>query len=96
MNLHRGCQHRCIYCDSRSECCQVKHFDREVLVKENAVELLPGLRQKYERAYGERYHCPVLDADRLANVFDDLCRQHGIATRIRPYRRDAAKQLSLF
>ncbi len=40
MNLYRGCQHRCIYCDSRSECYQIEDFDGEVLVKANAVELL--------------------------------------------------------
>ena len=40
MNLYRGCQHRCIYCDSRSECYQVENFDGEVLVKANAIELL--------------------------------------------------------
>ncbi|MEN8242922.1 MAG: radical SAM protein [Chloroflexota bacterium] len=40
MNLYRGCQHRCIYCDSRSECYQIEDFDGEVLVKTNAVELL--------------------------------------------------------
>jgi DNA repair photolyase len=40
MNLYRGCQHRCIYCDSRSECYQIDNFDREILVKTNAVELL--------------------------------------------------------
>ena len=264
MNLYRGCQHRCIYCDSRSECYQVEHFDGEVLVKANAIELLqkelarkrvvgtiglgsmndpympleaqvnltgralrviahfgfpvhvitksdlvlkdldmlceikrvyaavsftittaddalakkvepgaplvsarlramrvlaehgirtgltmmpvlpfiedseenvrqiveqahahgaayiipsfgvtlrdrqrtyyydrldeffPGLRQKYEQAYGDRYHCPVPDAEGLARVFDDLCHQHGIATHITPYSPDAAQQLSLF
>jgi len=264
VNLYRGCQHRCIYCDSRSECYQIEHFDREVLVKANAIELLqkelarkrvvgtiglgsmndpympleaevnligralrviarfgfpvhvitksdlvlrdldalceinqvyaavsftvtaagddlakkvepnaplvsarframqvlaehglhtgitmmpvlpfiedneenvrqiveqahahgaayiissfgvtlrdrqrayyyerldesfPGLRHKYERAYGERYHCPVPDAERLARVFDDLCRQHGIATYMTPYQPGTATQLSLF
>lgn len=40
MNLYRGCEHRCIYCDSRSECYQIEDFDGEVLVKSNAVELL--------------------------------------------------------
>jgi DNA repair photolyase len=40
MNLYRGCQHRCIYCDSRSECYQIENFDGKVLVKANAVELL--------------------------------------------------------
>lgn len=40
MNLYRGCMHRCIYCDSRSECYQIEDFDGEVLVKANAIELL--------------------------------------------------------
>ena len=40
MNLYRGCQHHCIYCDSRSACYRIDNFDREVLVKVNAVELL--------------------------------------------------------
>jgi DNA repair photolyase len=40
MNLYRGCEHHCIYCDSRSECYQIEDFDGEVLVKANAVELL--------------------------------------------------------
>ncbi len=40
MNLYRGCQHHCIYCDSRSECYQIEDFDGEVLVKVNAVEVL--------------------------------------------------------
>jgi DNA repair photolyase len=40
MNLYRGCQHQCIYCDSRSECYQIKDFTHDVLVKVNAPELL--------------------------------------------------------
>jgi DNA repair photolyase len=40
MNLYRGCMHRCIYCDSRSECYRIENFDGEVLVKVNAIELL--------------------------------------------------------
>lgn len=40
LNLYRGCQHRCIYCDSRSECYGIEDFDGEVLVKANAIELL--------------------------------------------------------
>ncbi len=39
-NLYRGCQHQCIYCDSRSECYQIEDFNHDVLVKVNAVELL--------------------------------------------------------
>ena len=40
MNLYRGCQHRCIYCDSRSLCYQIEDFDGEILVKVNAPALL--------------------------------------------------------
>jgi DNA repair photolyase len=40
MNLYRGCQHQCIYCDSRSECYQIENFNHDVLVKANALELL--------------------------------------------------------
>lgn len=39
MNLYKGCEHRCIYCDSRSECYQIENFD-DVLVKINAEEIL--------------------------------------------------------
>lgn len=39
-NLYRGCQHGCIYCDSRSSCYQIENFDGEVQVKVNAIELL--------------------------------------------------------
>jgi DNA repair photolyase len=39
MNLYRGCQHQCIYCDSRSECYQIEDF-KDVLVKVNATDLL--------------------------------------------------------
>lgn len=40
MNLYRGCEHHCVYCDSRSECYQIADFDGELLVKANALELL--------------------------------------------------------
>ena len=171
VNLYRGCQHRCIYCDSRSECYQIEHFDGEVLVKANAVELLQrelarkrvvgtiGLGSmnapympleaevnltgralqviarfgfpvhiitksdlvlkdleplcEIKRAYaavsftvttaddnlakrleyGDRYDCPVPNADRLARVFYELCSRYGIATGMTPYQPGAAEQL---
>ncbi len=40
MNLYRGCQHQCIYCDTRSECYQIENFGNEIIYKENALELL--------------------------------------------------------
>lgn len=36
MNIYKGCCHGCIYCDSRSECYQIKDFDR-VRAKKDAV-----------------------------------------------------------
>lgn len=39
MNLYRGCQHNCIYCDSRSSCYGIEDFE-EIQYKENALELL--------------------------------------------------------
>ena len=40
MNLYRGCQHGCIYCDARSRCYQMDHPFEDIEVKENALELL--------------------------------------------------------
>ena len=39
MNLYRGCQHQCIYCDSRSLCYGIENF-ADILVKVNAIDLL--------------------------------------------------------
>lgn len=50
MNIYRGCSHGCIYCDSRSECYQMKHPFEDIEVKENAPELLENiLRKKRKR-----------------------------------------------
>lgn len=38
-NIYRGCQHQCIYCDSRSECYGIENF-ADIQVKVNAIELL--------------------------------------------------------
>lgn len=47
MNLYRGCQHGCIYCDARSKCYQMDHPFEDIAVKENAPELLEAaLRSK--------------------------------------------------
>lgn len=40
MNVYRGCQHGCIYCDARSVCYQMKHKFEDIEVKQNAPELL--------------------------------------------------------
>ena len=40
MNLYRGCQHGCIYCDTRSECYGINDIS-VISVKKNALDLLP-------------------------------------------------------
>lgn len=46
MNIYKGCCHGCIYCDSRSDCYRIDHFD-EVRAKENALEVIErDLRSK--------------------------------------------------
>ena len=40
MNLYRGCQHGCIYCDSRSLCYHMNHRFEDVAVKKNGAQLL--------------------------------------------------------
>ncbi len=39
MNIYKGCNHGCIYCDSRSDCYHVENFD-QVRAKKNALELI--------------------------------------------------------
>lgn len=39
INLYKGCCHGCIYCDSRSDCYRIDHFDN-VRLKEKAIEIL--------------------------------------------------------
>jgi len=56
--------------------------------------LFPGLREKYERRFGEQYHCVANNAEKLSATFADLCDQFGIATRIPVYCPESATQLS--
>jgi DNA repair photolyase len=39
MNIYKGCNHGCIYCDSRSDCYQIEDFDH-VRAKANALTLI--------------------------------------------------------
>lgn len=40
MNIYRGCQHGCIYCDARSKCYRMEHLFEDIEVKENSLVLL--------------------------------------------------------
>lgn len=40
VNIYRGCEHNCIYCDARSTVYKMEHDFLDIEVKENALELL--------------------------------------------------------
>jgi DNA repair photolyase len=73
MNLYRGCQHQCIYCDSRSECYQIENF-ADIHVKVNAVDLLadalPRKRMRGTIGFGSM-NDPYMPVERKYK----LCRQ---------------------
>ncbi len=50
LNLYRGCEHQCIYCDTRGACYQIENFNKEVLVKVNALELLEDALPRKRKA----------------------------------------------
>ncbi|MBE5809621.1 MAG: radical SAM protein [Clostridiales bacterium] len=86
MNIYRGCSHGCIYCDSRSACYQIDHFDT-VRPKENALELLAHeLRSK--RSTG------VITMGSMSDPYNPLekklCLTRGALALIRRYQFGAA------
>ena len=48
INVYRGCQHDCIYCDSRSDCFHIQNFN-DLIIKINAAELLDKELSKKRR-----------------------------------------------
>jgi hypothetical protein len=59
-------------------------------------KLFPGLRSKYQRRFGDRYHCPANNAERLRQVFREQCARYGVETHVKRYESPADRQLSLF
>jgi DNA repair photolyase len=57
--------------------------------------LFPGLRQRYEQRFAERYYCPAEGAKRLEAVFREACASCGIATSMPVYAPQAAVQAKL-
>jgi len=56
----------------------------------------PGLRERYEKAYGDRYICPSPNRERLERLFHELCATYAIATSIAPPAASRPAQLPLF
>src|SRR5512135_1502250 len=73
MNLYRGCQHQCIYCDSRSLCYGIEDF-HDVLVKVNAIELL-------ERELSRKRVKGVIGTGSMSDPYTPAERQYNLTGR---------------
>jgi DNA repair photolyase len=56
----------------------------------------PGLRERYERAFGERYSASAAGAARLETLFKELIDRYGLQRNVAPFEPVKAKQLGLF
>ena len=68
MNLYRGCSHRCIYCDSRSNCYHIDNFDI-VRGKENALYIL-------ERELSKKQEKGVIGIVSMSDTYNPLEKQY--------------------
>ncbi len=87
MNLYRGCQHQCIYCNSRSECYGIENFT-DILVKVNALDLLekelPRKRVKGKIGTGSMNdpYMPVEREYRLTGRALEIIARHGFGVHV--------------
>ena len=88
MNLYRGCQHGCIYCDARSLCYQINHPFEDIEVKENALPLLEqALKAKRKKcmigtgAMSDPY-MPLEEKLQLTRGALELIHRHGFGVAI--------------
>jgi DNA repair photolyase len=87
MNLYRGCQHQCIYCDSRSECYQLGDL-AQIRIKTNALELLedtlPRKRIVGTIGFGSMNdpYMPVEEEYRLVRGGLEIISRHGFPVHI--------------
>ena len=83
INIYRGCQHDCVYCDARSRCYQMVHAFEDIEVKENALTLLEDAMKRRRRpcmigtgAMSDPY-MPLESRLRLTRGFLELVCRHG-------------------
>ena len=98
MNLYRGCQHACIYCDTRSECYGINDISK-ISVKSNALELLTKelrSKRKAKAIFGEQYICNSPNYKILMDTFYNLSAKLNIATRIRFYQPVKKQQFNIW
>ena len=56
----------------------------------------PGLRERYERVFGDRYHASASGAARLEKLYVELTDRLDLQRRVAPYRPAEVEQLALF
>jgi len=89
MNLYRGCQHNCSYCDGRAERYQVDGvFGRDIVVKVNAIDILRReLNPRHKRHPFTGY---ILLGGGVGDSYQQVERQYCLARKalklIRDYR----------
>ncbi len=59
-------------------------------------EKFPGIKNKYVNTYGTTYSCNSPNASRLYEVFNETCRELGIARKMHFYNYNRPSQLNLF
>lgn len=55
----------------------LREGDREYFYKK-LDEHFPGLKDKYQKVYGDSYNCPSLNERKLMKIFVDTCKKHNI------------------
>lgn len=101
MNIYRGCQHGCIYCDARSRCYQMRHAFEDIEVKKNAPELLEDalLRKRSKCMIGTGAmsdpYIPLERRLRLTRRCLEIIERHGFGLAIQTKSADILRDLDL-
>lgn len=102
MNIYRGCQHNCIYCDSRSLCYGMEHDFEDIEVKQNAPFLLEkALKSKRKKcmigtgAMTDPY-IPLERELKLTRQCLEIIDKYGFGATVLTKSADVLRDLDLF
>lgn len=102
MNIYRGCQHNCIYCDSRSLCYGMEHDFEDIEVKQNAPFLLEkALKSKRKKcmigtgAMTDPY-IPLERELKLTRKCLEIIDRYGFGATVLTKSADVLRDLDLF
>lgn len=102
MNIYRGCQHNCIYCDSRSLCYGMEHDFEDIEVKQNAPILLEkALKSKRKKcmigtgAMSDPY-IPLERELKLTRQCLEIIDKYGFGATVLTKSSDVLRDLDLF